>query len=330
MEKFDSIASGLIWGFDFGAVGTSHPVHEPGATLDAGEPGVFRWLHVNLADQWAIRRINGAIELSEAARALLQSTDRHPRALVVDGQVAGLIPDFERDFDDHVLARTGALYFALTNQLMITGRTHPLCAADMVHRRIREGAHPRSPAAALDLLISSVAEVCGGVAKELNATVQASEDALLNDGRIPDGRALLKVRRRSVQLHRQLNGLRGILTRLEADDDLPDGLEPAIARQSQRIAALDSDVMVLQANLRQLRDELDVQTANRTNQNLYVLSMLTALLMPATLVTGFFGMNTGNMLWQDDQGGTLKALLVALISATAVYLWLRSRGFFRN
>lgn len=58
--------------------------------------------------------------------------------------------------------------------------------------------------------------------------------------------------------------------------------------------------------------------------------MLTALLMPATLVTGFFGMNTGNMLWQDDQGGTLKALLVALISATAVYLWLRSRGFFRN
>jgi Mg2+ and Co2+ transporter CorA len=42
-----------------------------------------------------------------------------------------------------------------------------------------------------------------------------------------------------------------------------------------------------------LRDELDLQAAQRTNENVYLLSVLTALMMPATLVTGFFGMNTG-------------------------------------
>jgi len=38
-----------------------------------------------------------------------------------------------------------------------------------------------------------------------------------------------------------------------------------------------------------------LQAAQRTNRNLYFLSILTALLMPATLVTGFFGMNTGGL-----------------------------------
>ncbi|CAN5375442.1 hypothetical protein BH09PSE3_BH09PSE3_27670 [soil metagenome] len=88
--------------------------------------------------------------------------------------------------------------------------------------------------------------------------------------------------------------------------------------------------MVLHANLRELRDELEVQTANRVNQNLYVLSTLSALLLPATLVTGFFGMNTGGLLWQTDGNGTWKAAIIVAGSALAVYLWLRSHGFFRT
>ncbi len=59
--------------------------------------------------------------------------------------------------------------------------------------------------------------------------------------------------------------------------------------------------------MRLLREELDLQAVQRTNQNLYVLSVMTALLLPATLVTGLFGMNTGGLPWAHTPFGTAAA-----------------------
>ena len=58
--------------------------------------------------------------------------------------------------------------------------------------------------------------------------------------------------------------------------------------------------------------------------------MLSALLLPATLVTGIFGINTGGLLWTTDKYGSLWATGLALGSAGVVYLILRMAGFIRK
>jgi zinc transporter len=268
-------------------------------------------------------------DLPDAARDMLRSQDLHARALVLEGALAGVLPDFERDLDATAFTQTGALRFVLTDRLMITARLHPVCAADIIQRRIEAGVVPRDGPAALDLLISSLAQVGSDLVEKLIVTVQDAEDALVNEDRSPNVRALVMVRRRAVMLHRHLYGVRGVLGRLEDEDDVPEAFQATLARLIQRVRALDGDVGVLQSNLRELREELDVQTANRVNQNLYLLSVLSALLLPATFVTGFFGMNTGGMLWFADRGGTLKATVVIAAVAIAVFFVLRKRGFFR-
>jgi zinc transporter len=80
--------------------------------------------------------------------------------------------------------------------------------------------------------------------------------------------------------------------------------------------------------LRLLRDEFDLQSDQRTNQNLYLLSVMTALMLPATLVTGLFGMNMGD-LPLAGAGGTFGATLVAAGTALATYVFLRRKRFFR-
>jgi zinc transporter len=263
-------------------------------------------------------------------RELLLSADKHQRALVFGDTIACLVHDFERDFDDAQASRTGVLAFMLTPRLMISARQHPLRAADVMRRRIGFGACPDTPVAALDLLLGAVAEVAGRVAVELTLTVQAAEDALLDHGRAPDPRALVDVRRRAVQLHRQIAGLRTVLHLLEVDDDLPATMLPPVEKLLQRFVALDADVLAIQGNLRQLREEVDMATTSRTNQNLYILSLLTALLLPPTLVTGFFGMNTGGMPFVDGDHGTFLAACFALAAAVGVFFWLRTRGFFKR
>ncbi len=298
-----SFRPGLIWGFDF-AAGRADAIDPGDAPLAAtAENGALRWLHLNLADQWTRRWIE-ASPLPAPARDLLLGGDAHQRMLIADGAVACLLHDFERDFAPEAVARLGSMAFVLMPGLMVSARQHPLCAADIAYERIRSGVAPATPAAALDLLISAIVEVASGQLDQLTATVQASEDALLERGAAPDNRALFAVRRRAVLLRRQLGGLRGVLARLERDEDLPEPLLPAVERLAQRVASLDGDVALLDSNLRQLREEVDIQTATRTNQNLYILSVLTALLLPATLVTGFFGMNTGGLPLAQGGHGT--------------------------
>jgi zinc transporter len=326
----------LIWAFEF-AEGAAVPLDRPDERT--GEPGRdpfedalpptghLRWFHVNFADQSSCRWIAALKVLPEAVRDLILSPEGHQRALVDRGYVALVLHDFEVDFGKDETSRVGALQVAIGPGLVITARHHPLHAADIVKRRIDAGARPSGPAEALDLLVTAIASSAARSTQAMTAKIQGSEDVLLADGWEPDPRDLVAWRRRSVQLHRQLSGLRGVLLRLEEDEDLPPILLPAVERLGQRVAALDSDVVSAQSDLRLLRDELDLQAQRRTNRNLYVLSILSALLLPATLVTGFFGMNTAGMPFQHSPVGTVFAGLVAAASAGAVYVWLRRQGF---
>ncbi len=62
---------------------------------------------------------------------------------------------------------------------------------------------------------------------------------------------------------------------------------------SQRVSKPSTqDVYALADRARLLHEELDSKQSAETNRHLYILSLMTALLLPPSLVTGFFGMNT--------------------------------------
>lgn len=316
-------APSLVWGLDF-AEGGSRPVE----LCDSTQAGAFRWLHLSLADHGTRVWIESAAGLPSAARELLLSQDSHQRALVDGDAVCCILHDLERDFDVRDTARVGALRVALTPTRIITTRLHPLGFADIVRRRLTDGARIDGPAAALDLLIGAIIENIDAVVRNLSGDVQIAEDALLDGHHPPTSRQLLEIRRRLAQLHRILDGMQRVFRRLEQDDDLPETLHATVEKLSQRLQGLDADALAVQGQLRLLRDELDLQSDQRTNQNLYLLSVMTALMLPATLVTGLFGMNTGGLPLAGAHG-TLGATLIAAATAGATYLFLRRRGFFR-
>lgn len=318
---------GLVWGLDFASDGS----HEA-APCSAGSPDRFRWLHLNLAAHGTRAWIEQAAFLPPAARELLLSSDAHQRALVDDGisgaAVCCILHDFERDFDVRDTARVGALHIAITHGLVITARRHPLGSADILRSRISDGARVNGAASALDLLVGALAQNIDMVIRDLSAEMQAAEDAFLEGHHHPPtSRQLLHIRRRLAQIHRMLDGAQRVFRRLEQDDDLPEGLQSTVEKLSQRLQGLDADALAVQSQLRLLRDELDMQSDQRTNQNLYLLSVMTALMLPATLVTGLFGMNTGGLPFTGGHG-TLAATILAGGTALATYLFLRGKGFF--
>jgi len=284
---------------------------------------------MNLADHGTRTWIEQAAIFPLAVRELLLAPDTHQRALV-DGEAVGcVLHDFERDFDVTDTTRIGALRIALTPALIVTTRLHPLRSADITRQRLRAGAPVTGPAGALDLIVGAISQNIAGISRDLGAQVQTAEDALLDGRHPPSTRDLINIRRRLAQIHRMLDGMRGVFKRLEEDEDLPEALLATVEKMSQRLQALDGDIVGMQSQLRLLRDELDIQAAQRTNQNLYILSIMTALMLPATLVTGIFGMNTGGLPFTGP-AGTFVATLLAMAAAAATYVLLRWMGFIQR
>jgi magnesium transporter len=56
-----------------------------------------------------------------------------------------------------------------------------------------------------------------------------------------------------------------------------------------------------------------VKVDERMNKNVYYLTLLSGIFLPLTLLTGFFGMNTGGLPLQDDPMGTWKVILISII-----------------
>jgi zinc transporter len=311
---------GLIWGCARSAGGTVL-IDDCDDCCDAS----FRWLHLNLADERTQRWLERSAKLPEPLHEMMLARDTHQQVLVDDGVVGLVLQDFEREFDVAQTAQIGALHIVITPALMLTGRYHPMRAADLMRQRIAAGFAIGDGADALDLVVGTMIGGLGAQVHALSADIQTAEDEFLNERMNPATRDLIAVRRRGARLHRLVAGMRAALVRLERDPDLPALLTPVAERHVQRLHALDTDVASTQAQLRQLRDELDLQAAQRTNQNLYFLSVISALLLPATLVTGFFGMNTGGLPFAHTQAGTFVAAVAAAASSAATWLLLRRR-----
>ena len=84
----------------------------------------------------------------------------------------------------------------------------------------------------------------------------------------------------------------------------------------------------VQERARLLQEEITRRTGEATNHNLYIVSLLTAIFLPITLITGIFGMNVGGLPWVEKDGGFLWVLGIMLVTAATSLVLLHWRRFF--
>ena len=289
----------------------------------------FRWLHLDLWDQRSARWIADQSGLPVDVQALFLSSEEHPRVLGSRRAMALVLPDFQREFDREETERIGALHIAVRPGLMLTGRHHPLHTPDIFRHRAAQ-AEDLNVDSALALVLGTLADSLVARTASAMSELLALEDQVLADDHAPDMRALVTLRRLTARLHRMVSGMHMALFRATDDPSVDPTYREWIEPVMRRLQPIERDVIAAQTQLRLLREELDLQAGQQTNENVYLLSVITALFMPATLVTGFFGMNTGGLPLSGGGSGTLVATIVAVLCSLATWLPLRTLGLIRR
>lgn len=320
---------GLLWAIRFGADG--RPTY-PAAGEELRERGQsgFLWLHLNLVDA----RVAAFAEASKLCPGRLVdaafANDPHQRILLEDGHAGGVVADLRRGADSKAPPEIGGrLHFVLGPDLLVTGRHHPIAGPDLARDAVAAGESVLAPIDLLELLVAPVIAAMAAASGTLSDTLDAIEDRILEQRIGDDRRRLGFARRDAVRLHRQLVGLRAVFHRLEQDGAAQGLAGPVIgsaAQLAQRLDSLDRDILTIVERARLMQDELAAQVAERTNQQLHTLSVLTALFLPPTLVAGLFSINPLGLPAAEHMPVSSVALAVAVLSALAAFLVLRRLG----
>jgi zinc transporter len=167
------------------------------------------------------------------------------------------------------------------------------------------------------------------MADKIGTDIDDIEEQVLAGDIKPEMRGLLgRQRRTCVRLHRQLAGLRVLFHRLEQKNT--DNLNPALQLQAgklaQRLDGLDHDIVELRERSRLLEEELRFKMEEESNRHLHALSVVTTLLLPPTLITGIFGMNTKGLPLTDVETGFLWAAALMIGASGLAYLIMRRLG----
>lgn len=323
------LANGLVWAVRL--PGGQDPVplepDEIAACLEGRarrEPG-WAWLHFDTVHSAARAQIATLTCLPRDVGQMLAETD-YAALLEAEGDMVwGALPAFDDQAteDDRAIV---AWRFAMTPDLLITTRRNPIPALGAAFRSLRPGAMPDGPAGVVDRALRVFTDSVRRQIGQLDDELDRAEDALL----LIESRADLghlsgivgKVRRRATELRRVMTPIDRVLR--DEDLEMPDWAEEQLRNRAERQvhAALD-DLIALQDRGRSLQDELASSQAEETNRRLYIVSVATTLMLPATVVTGFFGMNTGGMFLSGGRFGTLEAGVVCFLFIVVTWVFLK-------
>ncbi|RDJ27564.1 cobalt transporter [Bosea caraganae] len=318
---------GFIWAYRFDAEGNAHLLPREQMPVIELPENEFLWLHLDLIDNRAKQWISDCAVLPAEAQAVFLSHDDHQRLHHSTDFAWGVTFDQVREIDSRA-DEIGMLHWIIGENLLLTGRRQALQAARLTHDALAGGFKATSPVVLFERLIEYVIEDVAADVMQLTEDTDRVEDHILDDRMGDEARRLGLIRRRTVKLHRQLNGLHLLFRRFSETSSArtaPETVKSAAGRLLHQVDTMLTDVQIVQQRARLLQDEIAAKLTTQTNNHLYVLSILTATLMPATLITGLFGVNTKGLPFNDNDWGFDYVIILSILAGLAIYWLLRRK-----
>jgi zinc transporter len=180
---------------------------------------------------------------------------------------------------------------------VISVRRRRLMAVDDVREAIRRHRAPKTPAALVIMLADGLTLRMGGVISDLDEQVDDLEEAVVTAESNELRFALSAIRRQAIGLRRFIGPDREAIQRLVNDpaDWMDHGDRLRLREVADKITRYIEDLDSARERAAVVQDELSSRLAERLNKNTYVLSVIAAIFLPLSLLTGVLGINVGGI-----------------------------------
>ncbi|MBS3650645.1 magnesium transporter CorA [Pseudaminobacter sp. 19-2017] len=295
---------------------------EAGFATDDANTARWIWRSYDIGDLRARHEISAEPAMPAPVKSAFLSSAETCHVDLDEGWLHGDLPDLRHD--ESVETRGLAHFrFAFNERMLIGARKQQLRSVSLVRAMVESRSRPfRAPA---ELISAILLKSLDGLAADLtgiNEQLDGVEDRIVCDEWQRERQPLVGIRRKLVMIHRRIAGLTNLFRHLDLAhrDDLSPALAEMTDRLSHQTMMLNHDSEQLQARARLLQEEVMARLTAQSNRLLYLLSVLTAVLLPMSIISGLFGMNVGGLPFMGDNAGFWTVtLLSVLVAATTLY-----------
>jgi zinc transporter len=314
---------GLAWGYRFTEAGDAQLLQGAALREALEKQESWLWLNFDLDDERASVAIASLPHLPPDAVAMLLTKDDRQHIESFGQIIGGVVADYERG-DSLDVRRIVRWQFVMAPHLFVSARRRPGHTLHQLRLDLQSGRRFPDVLRLFDAIIHEFTSATSLLLHDLTNKLDAMEEQLLDQKEVGYD-TLGLVRRRLVRLHRQAAPLRAVLIHMLTER--PAWFTDQAAADCQRVAArmdsLAGDLESLQERARALQDELKARDGEKTNKRLTVLSIVSALLLPPTLITGIFGMNVDGLPFRETPEGFLVTCGLMVVSAAGMMVVLR-------
>lgn len=299
-----SESDGLVFAIVFDGQGGGREIDWDG--VEAWKPAVGTlWVHINTdgahANDWVRTKSGVAPAIAET---LLEPGDHRPRVQTSDGAMLAILRgvNFNPGADPEDLI---GLHIWIEEKMIVSVRRRRVRTGQVIRERIKEKKGPRDVGEFLVMASGLLLEPLADQVKQIDEHIDEIEESLVNEAYDDIRGPLREARQLTIALRRYLAPQRDALAKLALTDiawfsDEDRAYVREIADSTTRyVEDLDS----LRERASVIQEELTTQLAERTNKTIYVLTIFSAVLLPAALLTGLFGINVGGMPWVKSEVG---------------------------
>jgi zinc transporter len=262
--------------------------------------------------------------------ALLQTETRPRCAPYEDGlllNLRGINHNPGAEPEDMISVRIWA-----TSNLVISMRSYPVKAIHEVREEIGRDA-PTSPAHLLARISAKLIDYIDPVVEQLKDEADEFEETMLNSRGRLSPRDLAEFRRTILLLRRYVQPQTDAMSQLQREARMRRAGAPAFDDDDQVILRDTSDHIIrIAEELDSIRDRAAVlqdqvvgQRQEQLNQRLLALSVVSAIFLPLSYVTGLLGMNLAGIPWADEPWSFIAVVATTCALGVGVLAFLKWR-----
>lgn len=301
-----------------------------GAPLDAQAVGRWTpsdgklWVHIDMGNREGRKWLIEDSGVPAHAIDALLTEETRPRALFHDTGLLivlrGVNTNPGQDPEDMVAVRVW-----VDKHRVISVRRRRLLSVIDIATALDEGMGPGNPSELLATLVDRLADRIGDFVDAIECRLDAVEDEA---GSQEPGLVRLKLsplRRQMAAVRRFLAPQRDALDRLyrQPVDFIEEADAHFLREQADRITRYLEDLELARERAIVLQEELLSNMAQQQNSRMYVLSVVAAIFLPLTFVTGLLGMNVGGLPGLNSDLGFLVSVGVMIVAALGLMIFFR-------
>jgi zinc transporter len=256
----------------------------------------FDWIHLNLHSDAARSWLTERSGLEPIVVDALLEDETRPRSLAIgDGLVVilrGVNLNPGADPEDMVALRIWA-----EEGRVITGRRRPLMAVGDLMAAVGSGRGPRNAGDFLVEIADRLIARMSGVLTNLNESVDAVEESLVESPVFEQRSELTVIRRQAIALRRYLGPQRDALAQLynERVAWISDAQRLHFREVTDATIRFVEDLEAARERTAITQEELNGQLAEQLNRRMYALSIVAGIFLPLGFITGLLGINVGGI-----------------------------------